>query len=122
MYGVLEQLYARGSPFLKCDAILASLSLSRTSRVILKQPLGFKLTVPVCLDSNQASATDPRPPELQPIRRWPECKGVHLDGGADHHADAPLLESLCITIYADCALLTQIDESRCKPLIPMASY
>jgi len=57
-----------GSP--ECGAIVASLPLSRTNQAILQQPLGFELTVPACLDSNQASATDPRSPELQPIRRW----------------------------------------------------
>ena len=45
-----------------CGVIVASLPLSRTNRAILQQPFGFELTVPACLDSNQASATDPRPP------------------------------------------------------------
>jgi hypothetical protein len=49
-----------GSP--ECGAIVASLPLSRTNRAILQQRFGFELTVPACLDSNQASATDPRPP------------------------------------------------------------
>jgi len=62
------QIRDGGSP--ECGAIVASLPLSRTNQAILQQPLGFELTVPACLDSNQASATDPRSPELQPIRRW----------------------------------------------------
>ena len=67
-----------GSP--ECGAIVASLPLSRTNRAILQQPFGFELTVPACLDSNQASATDPRPPNSSRTRRWHECKRVHLDG------------------------------------------
>ena len=63
----------------ECGAIVASLPLSRTNRAILQQPFGFELTVPACLDSNQASATDPRPPNSS---RTPSlvCKRVHLDG------------------------------------------
>ena len=79
-----------GSP--ECGAIVASLPLSRTNRAILQQPFGFELTVPACLDSNQASATDPRPPNSSRTRRWHQCRAYTW--GADHHADAPLLESL----------------------------
>jgi len=81
-----------GSP--ECGAIVASLPLSRTNRAILQQPFGFELTVPACLDSNQASAMDPRPPNSSRTRRWHECKRVHLDGAPTTEADAPLLESL----------------------------
>ena len=65
---------------LECGAIVASLPLSRTNRAILQQPFGFELTVLACLDSNQASATDPRPPNSSRTRRWHECKRVHLHG------------------------------------------
>ena len=78
-----------GSP--ECGAIVASLPLSRTNRSILQQPFGFELTVQACLDSNQASATDPRPPNSSRTRRWHQCRAYTW--GADHHADAPLLET-----------------------------
>ena len=58
---------------------MASLPLSRTNRAILQQPFGFELTVAAAW-IQITSATDPRSPELQPIRRWRECKRVHLDG------------------------------------------
>ena len=45
------------------------------------------------LGSNRVSAMDPRSPISKPIRRWYECNAYTLRG-ADHHADAPLLESL----------------------------
>jgi hypothetical protein len=61
-------------------AIVASLPLSRTNRAILQQPLGFELTVPACLDSNQASAADPRPPNSSRTVAGHACNRVHLDG------------------------------------------
>ena len=82
------------SPRPECGVTVASLPLSRTNRAIPQQPFGFELTVPACLDSNQASATDPRPPNSSRTRRWQRNA---YTWGADHHADAPFLRSISST-------------------------